>query len=157
MLVLRIERLPFDIAVSGRLGARLAGAGWLGDGGKTPGDDIGSNGAALLRDELGRESDPLAESCSSLRNGRGNVSGKAERKSLVVADGSSVSRVGSFFGALRFVSCVIRRCQMSKLSWQCVAKRVNSTRHDQNIRARFPPQRSTHEGQRTLPRQTKGR
>ena len=116
VFVLRIEWLPFDIAVSGRFGVRLTGAGLLGDGGKTAGDDIRSNGAALLRDELGRESDPLAESCSSLRNSRGNVSGKAVIKSLVVAGGSSVSLVGCFLGVLRFVSCAIRRCQMSKLS-----------------------------------------
>ena len=112
--------------MSGRFGVRLTGAGLFGEGGKTFGDDIRSNGAALLRGELGRESDPLAENCSSFRNGRGNVSGKAVRKSLVVAGGSSTSLVGCFLGVLRFVSCAIRRCQMSKLSWQCVAKRVNS-------------------------------
>lgn len=91
-----------------------------------PGDDIRSNGAALLSDELGRESDPLAECCSSLRNSRGRVRGKAVRKSLVVVGDSSVSLMGCFLGIPRFVSCDIRRCQMSRLSWQCIAKRVNS-------------------------------
>ena len=126
--VLRVERLPFDIAVSGRIGARLAGDGSVGDGGETPGDVIGSNGAALLRDEPGRESNPFSECCSSLRNNRGSVSGKTVRKSFVVVAGASVSLLGCLFSALRFVSCVIRRCQMSRLSWQCVAKRVNSKR-----------------------------
>ena len=37
VVVLRVDRLPFDIAVSGRTGARLFGAG---DGGETAGDDI---------------------------------------------------------------------------------------------------------------------
>ena len=133
--VLRVERLPFDIAVSGRIGARLAGVGSVGDGGETPGDVIGSNGAALLSDELGRESNPFSE-CSSLRNNRGNVSGKTVRKSLVAVAGVSVSLLGCLLSALRFVSCVIRRCQMSRLSWQCVAKRVNSTRKSN------PPNRS---------------
>lgn len=138
MLLLRIEWFPFDIAVSGRFGARLAGVGLLGDGGKTPGDDIRSNGAALLRGELGRESDPLAECCSSIRNSRGNVSGNAVRKSLVVAGGSSMSLVDCFLGVLRFVSCAIRRCHMSKLSWQWVAKRVNSSWRDQNLGVQLP-------------------
>ena len=31
--VLRVDRLPFDIGVSGRIGARLAEAGLPGDGG----------------------------------------------------------------------------------------------------------------------------
>lgn len=126
--VLRVERLPFDIAVSGRSGARLAGTGLVGDGGETAGDVIGSNGAALLSDELGRESNPLSECCSSLRNGRGSVSGKTVRKSLVAVGDVSVSLLGCLLGALRFMSCDIRRCQMSRLSWQCVAKRFNSTR-----------------------------
>ena len=83
VLVLRLDRLPFDIAVSGRTGTRLGGAGLLGDGGETPGDEICSNGAVLLSAELGRESNPFSDCCSSLRNNRGNVSGKTVRKSLV--------------------------------------------------------------------------
>lgn len=142
--VLRVERLPFDIAVSGRIGARLAGAGSVGDGGETPGDVIGSNGAALLSDELGRESNPLSE-CSSLRNNRGNVSGKTVRKSLVPVEGASVSLLGCLLSALRFVSCIIRRCQMSRLSWQCFAKRVNSTRKS-GLSTQAPRRGSTHEG-----------
>jgi hypothetical protein len=126
VLVLRVEWLPFDIAVSGRFGARLADDGLLGDGGKIHGDEIWSKGAALLRDEPGRESDPLSECCSSLRNSRGNVSGKAVIKSLVVVSGPSVSLLGCLLGVLRFVSCAIRRCQIPRFSWQCVAKRVNS-------------------------------
>ena len=114
--VLRAERLPFDIAVSGRTGARLAGARLLGDGGETPGDDIRSNGVALLSDELGRESNPLSECCSSFRNNRGNVSGKTVRKSLVAVGGASVSLLDCFLITLRFMSCAIRRCQMSRLS-----------------------------------------
>jgi len=39
VVVLRVERLPFDIGVSGRIGARLAGDKLIGDDGKTPGDD----------------------------------------------------------------------------------------------------------------------
>jgi len=116
VVVLRVDRLPFDIGVSGRIGERLAVAGLSGDGGQTPGDDISSNGAALLSDELGRESNPLSECCSSLRNNRGNVSGKTVRKSLAVVGGARASLLGCFFGVLRFVSCAIRRCQMSRLS-----------------------------------------
>jgi len=40
VVVLRVDRLPFDIGVSGRIGERLAGAGLPGEGGETPGDDI---------------------------------------------------------------------------------------------------------------------
>lgn len=39
VLVLRVEWLPFDIAVSGRVGVRLVGAGLLGDRRGIPGDD----------------------------------------------------------------------------------------------------------------------
>ena len=125
--VLRVERLLFDIAVSGRVGARLAGGGLFGDGGERPGDDIWSDNAVLLNGEPGRESIPHSE-CSSLRNNRGNVSGKTVRKSFVAEDDASMSLLGCFLGVLRWVSCAIRRCQISRLSWQCVAKRTNSKR-----------------------------
>lgn len=124
--VLRVERLLFDIAVSGRTGARFAEGGLSGDGGEMPGDNVGSDNVALLSDEPGRESNPLSECCSSWRNNRGNVSGKTVRKSLVVEDGARVSLLGCLLGVLRFVSCAFRRCQILRLSWQCVAKRVNS-------------------------------
>jgi hypothetical protein len=45
VVVLRVDRLPFDIGVSGRIGAKLTGVGPVGDGGETPGDDIRSNEA----------------------------------------------------------------------------------------------------------------
>lgn len=40
VLALRVEWLPFDIAVSGRFGARFTKTGLLGDGGRTHGEDI---------------------------------------------------------------------------------------------------------------------
>jgi len=40
VVVLRVDRLLFDIGVSDRIGTRLARAELLGDGGETPGDGI---------------------------------------------------------------------------------------------------------------------